>query len=85
MIEDRGRIERGAALGIVGGCARTCGSSNFSAEPWSEVIDTWRGNVRDDMVLEERVNDLVFLKSMTLLVGPAMSAEWRRQLLSQGN
>jgi hypothetical protein len=41
MIEDRGRIERGAALGIVGGgCARTCGSSNFSVEPWSEVIDT---------------------------------------------
>jgi hypothetical protein len=37
------------------------------------------------MVLEETVNDFVFLKSMTLLVGPAMLAEWQRQLLSQGN
>ena len=33
-IEERGRMERGAALGIVeGGCARTCDSSNLSVEP----------------------------------------------------
>jgi hypothetical protein len=33
-IEERGRTERGAAFGIVGGgCARTCASSNFSVAP----------------------------------------------------
>jgi hypothetical protein len=78
MIEERGSIERGAAaaLGVeAGGCARTCGSLNFSVEPWSAVIETWRGNVLEDMDLKERVYGFVFLKSMALFVGTAIVSE----------
>jgi hypothetical protein len=40
-IEERGRTERGAALGIVGGgYERIPESGNLSIEPWSEVIET---------------------------------------------
>jgi hypothetical protein len=39
-IEERGRIERGGALGIVGGgWERISESGNLSVEPWSEVIE----------------------------------------------
>jgi hypothetical protein len=39
-IEERGRIERGRALGIVGGgWERISESENLSVEPWSEVIE----------------------------------------------
>ena len=39
-IEERGRIERGRALGIVGGgWERISESENLSVEPWSEVTE----------------------------------------------
>jgi hypothetical protein len=40
MTEERGRIERGGDLGIVGGGReRISESENLSVEPWSEVIE----------------------------------------------
>ncbi len=75
-IEERGRMERGGALGIVGGgWKRISELGNLSVEPWSEVIEISRGTVREDTVRAERVNGFVFLKNMALFVGPAILAE----------
>jgi hypothetical protein len=40
MIDERGRIDRGSALGIMGGgCKRISESGNLSVEPWLEAIE----------------------------------------------